>query len=114
MHRFLIGSVALALMGGHAMAADMPVKALPPAYSWTGLYIGVNGGYEWGQTQTNLFAFNTPGSPAFFGPANIPGVNAAGSNTFNNTGGVAGGQIGYMIQGGPGILGIEAGFDWMR
>ncbi len=50
------GAMLGALAVGSAMAADMPVKAPmlmkapPPAYSWTGCYIGGGGGYGmWNQ-----------------------------------------------------------------
>jgi outer membrane immunogenic protein len=47
-------SVAAAMATG-AVAADMPVKApvaavYGPAFSWTGFYIGVSGGFAWGRT----------------------------------------------------------------
>jgi hypothetical protein len=57
MEKFLLGTVAAALVGmaAPAFAADMPYKAPPPApyvapiYDWTGFYIGGNGG--WGQSR---------------------------------------------------------------
>ena len=57
MKKFLLGTVGLLAlgMGAPASAADMAVKARPPApvlapiYDWTGFYIGGNGG--WGQTR---------------------------------------------------------------
>jgi outer membrane immunogenic protein len=109
-----IAAVALAFTGS-AYAADMPiyVKAPPVAApSWTGLYIGVNGGGAWGQTETQLSAANN--APAFFNPVNIPTVQAAGSNNVGNSGGLGGGQIGYLIQSGSIVAGFEAAFDWMR
>ncbi len=41
----LAGAMAFAMVG-IAQAADMPLKAPPPApvYSWTGWYLGVNFG----------------------------------------------------------------------
>ena len=51
----LVSLVALAaLIGGPAAAADLPTRKAPlapapyasPAYSWTGFYIGINGGYD--------------------------------------------------------------------
>jgi outer membrane immunogenic protein len=55
MKKSIVGLVAIgALLAGPAMAADlrMPVKAAPapvvPVFSWTGLYIGINGGGGWG------------------------------------------------------------------
>src|SRR5712671_1806101 len=60
----LLTSTALAglVLAYPAMAADipagrpMPVKAVVapvPAWSWTGLYVGVNGGYAWGNSATD-------------------------------------------------------------
>ena len=53
MKKFLLGTVGLLAlgMGAPASAADMAVKARPPApvlapiYDWTGFYIGGNGGW---------------------------------------------------------------------
>ena len=50
-NRFLqTGAVFMALLTSPVMAADMPVKtSLPPpaapAFSWTGLYFGLNAGW---------------------------------------------------------------------
>ena len=51
MRKLFLGSMALAaLIAGPAMAADMPVKALPPppvVYDWSGVYVGFNIGGAW-------------------------------------------------------------------
>ena len=52
-----VGLVALVGMAAPASAADMAVKAPPPAplpviYNWSGFYIGGNGG--WGQSNSCL------------------------------------------------------------
>jgi len=56
-----------------ASAADLPVKAriapLPPVFSWTGCYFGVNAGGVWGSASDNWTANPLPG--AFNGPAFI-------------------------------------------
>jgi outer membrane immunogenic protein len=84
MKRLGIISVAIASLGGAAAAADLPVKAPPqPApsafpFTWTGAYAGVNGGYGW----------TTSG-----------GIDA--------TGGFGGGQVGYNVQTGNLVFGIE-------
>ena len=52
-----------ALLGTPALAADMDVKASappPPAWSWTGFYIGVQGGAGWGTTTFNATSSNGP------------------------------------------------------
>jgi outer membrane immunogenic protein len=55
MKKLLLGSVVLAvLMGGSAMAADMPIKALPaqpPVLLWSGFYVGGSVGYLFGKTE---------------------------------------------------------------
>ena len=78
MKKFLLGTIGLLAlgMGSPASAADMAVKARPPApvlapiYDWTGFYIGANGG--WGQSNNCVnFADDLEPSvrPAAGGPA---------------------------------------------
>ena len=64
MKRLFLAGVALTALAGAAAAADLPpgpapyYKApvyAPPAYNWTGFYLGVNGGggfgsSSWGST----------------------------------------------------------------
>jgi len=103
MRKFWVGIVGLAALGvGPAMAADMAVKAPPPAplpviYNWSGFYIGANGG--WGQSR-NCWDF-------------IPvagGVIPDGCR--DQSGGVVGGQIGYRWQANQFVFGLEAQGDW--
>jgi len=54
MRKFPLVSVALALMATPAIAADLGVKAprhAPAPWSWTGFYIGANGGGGWAQSE---------------------------------------------------------------
>ena len=53
-----VAAMALLVSLGRASAADLPVPAAPPAYypttavyDWGGGYIGINGGYAFGQSQ---------------------------------------------------------------
>ena len=50
---------------------------------------------------------------SFFNPANYAAVIGTGSSRINNSGGLFGGQVGYLFQTGPAIFGVEAGIDWM-
>ncbi|MBV8472765.1 MAG: porin family protein [Hyphomicrobiales bacterium] len=86
-----------ALMAGvatTAFASDLPTRKAPPApapvyvapaFSWTGFYIGVNGG----------------------------GAFANGGRDFGNpNGGEVGGTVGYNYQLGQIVLGVEGDWDW--
>lgn len=86
-----------------AQAADLPARSpsfykAPAAetFDWTGFYLGINGGYGWGQS-----SWSDP-------------LVGADSGSFNSTGGLVGGQLGYNWQTGPVVLGIETDADWMN
>src|SRR5581483_805221 len=92
---------ALAL-AGTANAADLPTKApmapapmVAPPFSWTGIYIGINGGAAWAHED---WVDNTlgPASPISLRP----------------DGGVFGGQLGFRWQWNQLVLGIEGTADW--
>jgi outer membrane immunogenic protein len=108
MKKFLLGTVGLLAlgMGAPASAADMAVKARPPApviapiYDWTGFYIGANGG--WGQSNSCL-SFADPFDP--FG-------NDFADGCRSRSGGLVGGQIGYRWQASQWVFGLEAQGDW--
>jgi outer membrane immunogenic protein len=81
MKRLGIASIAIASLTNPVAAADLAVKAPPTMvlpFTWTGAYAGVHGGYGW----------STSG-----------GLDAKG--------GFGGGQIGYNVQTGTIVLGIE-------
>jgi outer membrane immunogenic protein len=93
MKKILLAAL-LAGVASSALAADLPThKAAPapapyyapPIFSWTGLYIGANGGWAGGSGGGNF------GSP---------------------TGGLAGGTIGYNYQVGQFVAGLESDLDW--
>jgi outer membrane immunogenic protein len=106
MKTIFIGGIALIMLctANSARAADMPVAPsasppyyyLPPVvYDWTGFYLGVNGGGAWGRSnQTELFA---------------PGLT---SGTFNTSGGLVGGTIGFNVQLNQFVYGLEGDLDW--
>ena len=94
-----IGALATFTAIGAANAADierrqaMPTKAIPyvQAYNWTGGYVGINGGYG-------------------FGRSDVSAPFASGS--FNTSGGVVGGTVGYNYQMGQAVFGLEGDVDW--
>jgi opacity protein-like surface antigen len=74
--------------------------ALPPIYSWTGFYLGGNGGYG--------FASGKGTATIVGGPFN--GLNT--SSSANIQGGIAGAQVGFNWQTGPFVLGVEGDGEW--
>jgi len=99
MKRLLLMMVGLMVLAtGSASAADlprqMPVRApayfAPPPYNWTGFYVGINGGGGWGTSKWD---------PPF------PG-------SFDVSGGVVGGTVGYNWQFGTWVAGVEGDLDW--
>lgn len=75
----LLGGVAAAAISSAAFSADVPVRGpvytkAPAAWSWEGQYIGVHGGYFWGDNVNSL----------------------AGPAPFNVQSGYGGVQVGYL------------------
>src|SRR6516225_5547077 len=104
MRRISIVAVALILGAGHALAADLPVRPVAPAYypvpviyDWGGGYIGINGGYAFGQSEWSD-SFNPSGNSS--------------TGNFNVTGGLVGATIGVSGQWGAWVFGVEGDFDW--
>jgi outer membrane immunogenic protein len=89
-----IGIAGLALTLGQATAADLPRKAPaympppPPAYVWTGCYIGANIGGAWGNVD-------------------VTDVNTGATVSPNNSGFAGGGQIGCDYQMSQWVIGIR-------
>jgi outer membrane immunogenic protein len=110
------GLVALAVLP--AAAADMPVKAPPPAppmapvFSWTGFYIGGNAGAAINDTSHTLDP-----SGCFLTGCGAGGVAAnplrTFSSRFNQAAFTGGGQIGYNWQFAPAwVVGLETDFNF--
>lgn len=95
MKRLLLAGLALLAMAGSAAAADLspapyykaPVYA-PPLYTWTGFYVGLNGGGGIGSSKWDT------------------------TNSFNISGGMFGGTVGYNYQYGWAVIGAEGDIDW--
>src|SRR5471030_2864744 len=110
MKRFMLAVCAgllAAMMAMPSFAADLPrpVYKAPPRvnpvyvapFTWTGFYVGINGGYGWGKTNWTF-----------------AGIGSSGD--FNTTGGLVGGTVGYNLQTGAFVFGIEGDFDasWIK
>jgi outer membrane immunogenic protein len=91
-------------MSGPTFAADLarPVYKAPPplveVWSWTGFYLGVNVGYSFGRSNSDVDIFDASTGDLLF----------ARSNKFNMNGVIGGGQIGFNWQNGAWVWGLEA------
>jgi outer membrane immunogenic protein len=109
MKKLFLGSVALVASGlgaPAALAADMRVAPdappPPPAYTWSGCYIGASAGTSYGSSQH----FTTAGSRV--SPSPVPIVAGAPiTDSFNLSGFIGGGQLGCNWQWGVWVFGIE-------
>ena len=102
MKRVLLVTTGFGLLAATAtaIAADLPYRnqmavkapAYVPVFTWTGFYIGVNGGGAFGTSTYNF--------------------GGLGSASFNTSGGLAGGTIGFNYQTGALVWGVEGDGDW--
>ncbi len=108
-----VAIVALTTLGAvAAQAADLPTRKeapapvfVPPPFTWTGFYIGLNAGGIWpsGSRNATLFA---PADFAFPLTSYFPGGLGSQSAGF-----IGGGQAGYNWQTGAFVIGVETDFD---
>ena len=111
MKRYLIAAcvgLMAVTMAAPSFAADLPRPAYQPAYrpaykapfyvapfSWSGFYVGINGGYGWGTSDWS---------------------SAVTTGSTDPKGGMVGGTLGYNLQTGVWVWGIEGDFDasWVK
>jgi len=92
--RTLFLAALMASAATAALAADLPTHKAPmapapayaPPFTWGGLYVGINGGYAFGDASNTFFA--------------------------NPNGGVVGGTLGYNYQMSQFVFGVEGDFDY--
>ncbi|MBR0715990.1 outer membrane protein [Bradyrhizobium liaoningense] len=100
-----LGAIALSL-SAPASAADLAArpyaKAPPPMiaaiYDWSGFYIGLNGGGGSAHKCWDNYTF--------------AGALVGGEGCHNATGGTVGGQLGYRVQSGSWVFGVEGQGNW--
>jgi outer membrane immunogenic protein len=108
MARFFAFLCAALGLSASALAADLPpapparapaiyVPPVVPVYNWSGVYLGINGGYGFGSSEWN-------------DPLNPSGSTSSGS--FNTNGGLVGGTLGVNFQTGAFVFGAEGDWDW--
>jgi outer membrane immunogenic protein len=112
MTKILLAGLAFGALIMPAMAADIaPYNKVPPppAWGWTGFYIGANVGWA-GAADTIVNTGSYTGAGGFSTLLTVGAIPAA--LTMTNTGFIGGGQIGYNWQVWPSwVLGIEADFQ---
>jgi len=102
-----VAAIAALVIGAPVFAADMAVKAPPPApaavYSWTGWYVGGNVGYSWGNGDVSY------DQPATAGTA----VHVFMSGSQRLDGVIGGPQVGFNWRASNNfVVGLEADFQW--
>ncbi len=105
MKKLLIAGAALAaLTGTPALAADMALKAPPPppppTMTWTGCYVGIEGGGQWGSQKVVDSSDVAP-----------PDAGAT-VTTVKPSGGLFGGTVGCNYQSSNFVFGVENDLSW--
>jgi outer membrane immunogenic protein len=101
---FLIAATLSLAATGQVVAADLPPAAAPPPrapaaylpppmFSWTGFYLGINGGYGFGQSSWSNVVDGSTGN-------------------FNTSGFLLGGTLGANYQIGAFVIGLEGDGAW--
>src|SRR5262245_14811563 len=103
MKKFVLAATALTIAGGSALAADLAVRPAPvyrppppvavPLYTWTGCYVGGNGGGIWAKSEWNDTVFG-------------------GFGDSTASGGLGGAQVGCNYQVGAWVFGVQGDYDW--
>jgi outer membrane immunogenic protein len=102
MKRIIAAGMLSLVAAGQALAADL-ARPLPPSvayrppvvpfYSWSGFYLGINGG-------------------GAFGNSNWTDPLLGSTGNFHTSGGLIGGTVGANYQMGAFVIGIEGDGDW--
>lgn len=107
MKKMIYAAAAVSLLfAGAASAADLaarPYTKAPapatPVMTWSGFYLGVQGGGGWGSSDEVFFA--APNTPTF-----------VGTQKYDVSGGFVGGVAGYNWQAGALVFGLEGDYHW--
>jgi len=92
-----IAGLLAAAWASPSLGADMPRPAykapvyVAPAFTWTGFYLGINGGYDWAKSDWS---------------------SAATSGGTSPKGWLIGGTVGYNMQTGVWVWGLEGDIDY--
>jgi outer membrane immunogenic protein len=112
MKKILLSTIALVGLTAGAMAADLPARVAPPppvaavpVFTWSGFYVGVNGGVAFqDEDDDRPRKRHYGGYGGYDGWGNRGGRGGRGDDTSI----LGGGQIGYNMQFGMFVAGVEA------
>ena len=105
----LLAAASVSLLAvATASAADLPSRrmapvaapvAFVPAFTWTGFYVGLQGGYQWATTKgTSTTVPVTAGYPYNY--------------SYDSNGWMFGGHVGYNYQINQFVIGVEGDIEW--
>lgn len=108
---FAATAATMAVSFGSSLAADLPSIKGPPTPTtppppplWTGLYVGINGGYGGGNITDSLSVISLSGAID---------SQSSGTNTTRTGGALVGGQVGYNYElSNRFVIGGEVDMDW--
>jgi outer membrane immunogenic protein len=111
--KLLLATAATAALSSGALAADLPVEVpaaipAPIIFNWTGFYVGVNAG--WIRQNGDAIVVGDPAFVGIGGPV-LAGTAPGGFDT-GSDGWLFGAQLGYNIQFGNIVAGIEADLQY--
>ena len=100
----LLSTAAVAALTTASFAADLPTRKAPapyvpaPVFTWAGFYVGGQLGYSWDSDRTTEFVTATGAATGF-------------TRAFSPKGVVGGAHVGYNIQSGSFVYGLEADLE---
>jgi outer membrane immunogenic protein len=116
--RTLLIATLAALAVTPALAAKAKSKSSPPppapVYSWSGCYVGVNGGYGWNNGNTHYNDTNTTSDPINFITGGIASTFVPTPSGTGGAGGLGGGGVGCNWQSQQWVYGLEGDIDGGR
>src|SRR6476469_10034568 len=109
----VFASAVTSIAGAADLPFKMPIVTPTPAFSWTGVYIGIGGGTGWGN---NAYTWNQDATLAAVAsqmpnPGSPPPLGAT-QGSLPISGGLFGGQIGGNWQIERAVFGIQADAHW--
>ena len=121
MRKFLLPAIAaIALSASSAFAADIPQRSrapapvAPPIFTWTGFYVGLNVGGAWGESKVTRSPNALWSSGGFNADvADAGAFTTLGSRNLNTSGFTGGLTIGYNVQSGSFVYGIEGDINYL-